>query len=45
MSFHDILHNVELALVRLKYSEKSSADVQEAYKMKGTRCEDCGKQV
>lgn len=45
MSYHEIMQNVELALVRLKYSEKSSLDVQEAYKIKGKLCEDCGKQV
>ena len=45
MSFDDILQNVELALVRLKYSEKSSSDVQQAYNMKDRVCEDCGKQV
>ena len=44
MSFDDILQNVELALVRLKYSEKSSSDVQQAY-VKDKVCEDCGKQV
>ena len=36
MSFDDILQNVELALVRLKYSEKSSSDVQQAYNVKKT---------
>ena len=45
MSFDDILQNVELALVRLKYSEKSSSEAQQAYNMKDKVCEDCGKQV